>query len=159
MPELITDITSNPGFRQFTATLRELLVEPLKARGVHLDTKNGSITPDGKILTLKLECSLLNPDGSVESREASDFRIHCHFRIHCRSFGLQPEDLNKTIQYGGRGLTIIGILPKNSRYPILVREAGGKQLKLPADATARALGRTPLGVTPPRRGRSLADRI
>ena len=135
---IITDITSATGFRTFTKELEQLLKEPLAQRGVHVKVGNGSISSDGSILTLKLETSLLNQDGTAVTKESSDFKLYC------RHFGLVPEDLDRVVRYGGREIKIVGLMPKKRKFPILGLEvATGKRLCFPCEAIALLLGHQP----------------
>ena len=55
------------------------------------------------------------------------------FRVYCRRYGLEPEDLGKEFTWGGRPFTLIGCKPRSTRFPLLGRSADGKTYKFPAD--------------------------
>jgi hypothetical protein len=48
------------------------------------------------------------------------------FRVYCRRYGLEPEDLGKEFTWGGRPFTLIGCKPRSTRFPLLGRSADGK---------------------------------
>jgi len=107
----------------------------------------GGITYSPTEATIKLEVATIEPDGTVNTKEVAEFKRHAQL------FGLEPDDLNRTIQvdFGWQGRkepgTIVGIKPRSVKYPILVRrESSGKLFKLPLDRVLRALGR-PAGWT------------
>jgi hypothetical protein len=72
--------------------------------------------------------------GTVVSRERVDFRQLAPV------YGLRPEDLDAKVAINGTSYTIDGLLPRASKFNVLLRAASGKRFKFSADAVQRALG-------------------
>jgi len=73
--------------------------------------------------------------GTVLSRERVDFQQLAAL------YGLRPEDLDARVNLNGTAYTIDGLLPRGSKFNVLLRAASGKRFKFAADAVRRALGR------------------
>ena len=73
--------------------------------------------------------------GTVVSRERVDFQQLAAV------YGLRPEDLDAQVAINGIAYTIDGLLPRGSKFTVLLRAASGKRFKFPAEAVRRALGR------------------
>ena len=85
-------------------------------------------------LTLKIECSTVNRDGVVNSKEADDFKTYASL------YDLQAGDLGKTITFSFERYTLTGIRPKATRFPILAKRVkDGKVFCLPVDGVRRSL--------------------
>jgi hypothetical protein len=122
--------------RLVRAALEKALPEIGKQLGMHLSIQGGgSFCPDN--VTYKVQAAVIGASGQALTKEASAFKLYA------KSYGLDPSDLNKTIKYAGTEYEIVGCKPRSYRFPIMAkRTKDGRGFKLPADAVARALGRT-----------------
>jgi len=116
--------------------LRDKINESLKdlaeELGVNIEAGNASYTNENA--TVKLKVSTKNIDGTVNSKEADDFK-RC-----ASSWGLTPEDLNREFTIHGKTYKIVGANPRASRYPINAkRVSDGKGFKLAAFQVQLAL--------------------
>jgi hypothetical protein len=94
----------------------------------------GRGTFSGGHFTLKVECSTVSQDGTVNSKEAEDFKRYAAL------YSLQADDLGKTITLSFERYTIGGIRPKATRFPILAKRVkDGRVFCLPVDGVRRAL--------------------
>jgi len=109
--------------RSVCRLLRERLDISLKALaeelGVEIEAGNASF--NGSNATFKLKISTKNNDGTVNSKEAEDFKMYA-FR-----WGLKPEDLNKEVIINGETYRISGAKPRSSKYPILAEQLTGSR--------------------------------
>ena len=105
----------------------------VKTGSMHYTSKTpGQLFP----VTIKVEMSATNSDGSVETKEARDFRRYAG------RYGLDPDDLGKTFQtYNGTKYEIIGLNTRAKKYPICCLRADGKRYKLTAQEVTGALAR------------------
>ena len=95
------------------------------AGGYHYTTNN---------FRFQIEAAVVNDEGVAETREVEDFK-HLAFR-----FGFQPDDLHKELIIQGRTFRIVGLKPRNFKYPIICEELGTlKQYKLGADQVKEGL--------------------
>lgn len=111
--------------------LRQRLNETLAPLGqelhVALAAKNASYNREGTLATFKLEVAVIDAAGKAESREAADYkRLHALYR-------LPADGLGRTVNFAGLNYTILGLLPKSRRFPLLAGR-DGKQYKLPLTA-------------------------
>jgi hypothetical protein len=60
------------------------------------------------------------------------------FTQYAKLLGLQPEDLGRVFQSGGRGFVITGLKMKNRKLPVIAT-CGGKSYKFRSEDVRRAL--------------------
>lgn len=104
--------------------------------GIRISDKGGSYSDSN--FTLKLECATLSEDGTVLTKEATDFKFYCH------RYGLQESDLGRIFWdlNTSEQFKIIGCKPRSKKYPILVEKvSSGARYKFPANRVAQALAR------------------
>lgn len=125
--------------RDLLRVLRDELnaaIAPIAAKhGVALQVGNASFTPT--TATFKLEVGIL--DGAPEGASTQVIKAQADWKRLARSFGLDPAWLGKSFSYAGVTATILGLMPKRTKYPILVDKAG-KHFLLPIESV-RALMR------------------
>lgn len=63
---------------------------------------------------MKLQIAEKSATGEVITREVENFKTYC------RSYGLAPEDLGKTINYNNKQYKIVGLKPQSHKYPIVI---------------------------------------
>ncbi len=88
---------------------------------------------DATTCELKIKIAIVNADGVVATREANEFPRFC------KMFNLDAEDLGRTFDSRGRGFTVTGIKPNNSKFPIIGTRDDGKSFKFPQAMVVRAL--------------------
>lgn len=98
--------------------------------GVEVKQAGGQFT--GTSATLKFEFSVVNEDGTVETRAAQDFKLLAGL------YGFAPEDLGKIFVNKGIAYRITGLAARAGRYPVLAaRVSDGKGFKFPVEAVKR----------------------
>ena len=108
--------------REFLNDIFENAAFDIKEKGFSIEVQSGSF--DNNSIKFKVEMRELNADGSVTSAHARDYIRYC------RQYEMEPEWLDKTFTDGlGTSITIIGIKPKSSKYPIIIRKDDGKEYK------------------------------
>lgn len=117
--------------RDVRERLTQSLEQTAKVMGVAI--KVGRATFSDNNITFKVEVAAIGEDGEVQSREAENFKLYAY------RYGLKPEDLGKTFQYGRREYTIVGCSPRSYRFPILVKREDGVTVKVPGDTVKFAL--------------------
>ena len=99
-----------------------MIADDLRQAGVVVKTGRG--TYGDTVATLKVEISDVNEDGTVETKEASDFRRMCS------KWMMVPSDLGRTFTSNGVIFRIIGCNPKGRKYPIIAENTHtGEQYK------------------------------
>ena len=136
--------------RQTVKTTRERLQTALDAvaaeLGCQIKVGGATFERDGSRCYFKVDCAVVGEDGTVETREASDFVLYA------AQFKLSPEDLGREFTKGGETFTIIGCKPKSYKFPILARRQDGKVFKFPAVTVRAGMGRpVTAGVADPER--------
>jgi hypothetical protein len=77
--------------------------------------------------TMKLEISAKDAaTGEAIPRMVSDFKNLAY--LH----GLKPEDLGRKFVFSGRGYTIMGLKPRCTKRPIIVKRDDGREFKIDA---------------------------
>ena len=104
--------------RELDAAIMEALKKVGEAYGVEFKEGRGRWTPT------RYECRLDVLTAGTEPQEVQDFR-QCAAMI-----GLKPEDLGRAFFIQGRRLTIVGLLPRSLRYPILAEDGDGTRCKV-----------------------------
>lgn len=121
-------------FRQFSTDLEAALTELGEKYGVKITA--GSAKENGGNVEMKINCSEIKADGSVETKEAADFKLYAPI------YGLSADDLKKEIVYAGKKYEIVGAKPRSHKFPILAKNLADKKLyKLPAEGVKKALGK------------------
>jgi len=69
----------------------------------------------------------------AEPQEAQDFRRYADM------FGLKPDDLGRTFLSRGRQFTIVGLLARSKRYPVLGQNGRGTRYKFPVETVKAGL--------------------
>jgi len=131
-----------PTLRTLGAEIEVALREVAKRHGLHLTMKGGRF--DATTYTPKFEFATISQGGNAETREASAFKQWA------KAFGLEPSDLNATIQHKGHKYKIVGANPNAKRMPILLTRSDGRGVKMGADYVRFLLGRHPSGVVIPK---------
>ena len=81
--------------------------------------------------TFKLQLATTCNDGSVNTKEAENFRLNAHL------FGLKPEHLNAEITYLGKRYKLVGLASNSIKFPLIVeRIPDGKGFRMPLWAAA-----------------------
>jgi hypothetical protein len=110
----------------------EQLLEPFGEKyGLQLKTGRCSFSPSN--FTMKLEGSLINEDGVVQTKESEDFKNFAPL------FGLDPEDLGKQFRTGMDMYTITGLKTRAKKYPVVAVNEKGRSYKFPAENVKRLL--------------------
>lgn len=111
-------------------TLRAEIDEALKQLGKKhgLVFHAGNVTFSHYNAEFKLSVATLAKDGTAVSKEAESFKLLC------KSYGLQPEDLGRRYKKDGQTYTVIGCKPNSYKYPILVSCTDGKRYKVAVDS-------------------------
>lgn len=111
--------------------IREAAKGILTAHGLKIT--NNRATFEETEVSLRLT---INPVGHNKEAEA--------FKANADRFGMSADDLGRELQIpGGPRVTIIGLKPKNRKYPVIVQEVGTeRRFKLPAAQTRFHIART-----------------
>lgn len=102
--------------------------------GLKITTGKATYLP--ALATFKMEVATIGADGTVESKDAVNFKRYAGM------IGLSPDDLGKPVVLRGTKFTIAGFLPRSGRYPMLMRREDGKMFKFGEDDVRKALGKT-----------------
>jgi hypothetical protein len=139
MSEEDSDMTFTTIGRIETRQIREIaeraLTDAFAATNLSVKGGHASFDPTAGFATIKFEFSLKNADGTIETKEAKDFRQYAHM------FGLAPEDLGRTFDSRGNRFTITGLKLASAIFPILAVNQSGKGYKFPADDVKRFLAK------------------
>ena len=122
--------------RKIEATLNDGTLDSIQ-EGLQVDLGNARYT-SGDIfpITFKFEVSATNEDGTVETKEASDFKKLASI------YGLSPDDLGREFTtYDGKTFKITGLKTTRRKYPISAT-MNGKSYKFPAEQIKQHLQRT-----------------
>ncbi|MHA1961830.1 MAG: hypothetical protein ACW99U_16600 [Candidatus Thorarchaeota archaeon] len=112
---------TNSEVRKIRDTLQEKLSGVGKEMG--MDLRVGNARYDDNSVTFQLVASVVTADGEVLTPEVEAFRRNA------RAFGFQPDDLYAEV-HTSRGLgKIVGLKPRNRKYPVIV-ERNGKRFKM-----------------------------
>jgi len=114
--------------------LLDALMPQLEAStGLKIKVGSARFTPEN--VTFKLEMATVAKDGTVESKEARAFKLHA------KSYHLDPEDFGKTFESRGHKYTICGLASRSYKFPILAKRNDGKVFKFPSNMVAMRLGK------------------
>lgn len=121
--------------KQNLAMLRPEIDEALKTLGekygVSFSTGNARFSPQTS--EFKLEVGIMGADGKADTKASSDWKQLAPL------YNLPVDALNKTFNFEGRTFTILGLLPKSRRFPVLVRTSAGKDFKYSTDMVKAAI--------------------
>lgn len=111
--------------RETCRLLRDRIEQALAPLGQELGIKfnagNASFNPSN--VTFKLEAAITNADGSVETKEATDFKQLASL------YGLKADDYGKPFSTFNGTYNICGLARKSHKFPILAKNAKGKVYK------------------------------
>lgn len=108
------------------------LGEVAKKHSVTFSNKGGSYSTGN--VTMRLEAAEVNPDGTVNSRNAQTFKTMAPM------YGLKPEWLNGKFLSGGLEYTIIGLNTRRSKNPVECRQTKNQKIYIfKADSIQRLM--------------------
>ena len=124
---------SKPIIKNLRAELDSVLAEFAKKYGIVASLGNARFTPNNVNWKFTLVCGGGDGDGedAALSVEATQFKVHC------RSYGMEPNDLGKTIFLRGTKVKIVGLNTRRHKYPVVCQHANGKRYVY-SDAEVRA---------------------
>ena len=114
-------------------TINSALERAEEELGISLSIGNISYDSNGNGITTKLEGAVVNGDGQAMDKMARDFIQYARFQPD-----LEPDDLFKTFEQGGKTFKIVGWKPRSKKYPVICESEGGSY-KFPADLVALRL--------------------
>jgi len=104
--------------------------------GVTLSIGNISYSPEKATSRITM-IATGDPNVASDPRAAELAKVAAEFKLYASSFGLKPEQLGATFQYGRDTYKLVGLKPRRPKMPILAtRLADGRTYKLPEDAIA-----------------------
>ncbi len=131
----ITTLNDRTALRHLRNELDSALSVLSATLGVKLEAGNVTYDRNGKTCNFKVNCSLINPDGTVETKEKIDF-INL-----CRLYGLSKDHFGKPFVCGGKIYKICGLNRKARKRPILASRAGSAAVySFPSGLVRTALG-------------------
>jgi hypothetical protein len=108
--------------------------------GVKVSFKGGQIGPGSCVL--KFEFAEVNKDGSVETREATEYKL-C-----AKLYGLPVDGLGRVFGFRGRNYKVVGLKPRG-KYSILAeRLPDGKRFKFEPHTAFPSLRKPLFGSVP-----------
>ena len=118
--------------------LRPAIESALKDAGIEgVAFRLGSATySPGSNATFKLEVSLVKQDGTVATKEVTDWNRYAPLD------GLPKDGIGKTVTINGRQVTITGYKPRRHKYPYS-GTINGRSFKFTRSQVQRAFGVTP----------------
>lgn len=102
--------------------------------GVEIHRDGGSF--ESGYFDMKLRISTVQ-DGIAQTPERADFESMAEF------YGLKPEWLDATFQWGGDQYTIVGLKTRAKKYPVLGRRTDGKTFKFTLGIVKAAMEQGP----------------
>ena len=127
-----------PTIKALRTPIEDALKDLATKHGIVIKVGNGSYTE--ATVTFKLELATIDKTGTVQSKEAQDFKMYALL------FGLKTENLGQSfLDYSGEKFTVIGAKPRSTKFPILVEDSKGKRFKFPANRVQLGLQRSPQG--------------
>lgn len=111
--------TINPAFlKALRLELNEAIKPVAQKYGIAMALGNASFTET--MFHYKLEGVVPVGDGEVLS--VRDMKAAEDYKRLCTAYGLKLEWLGREFQYGGRTVKLVGIMPKRTKFPILVND-------------------------------------
>lgn len=96
------------------------LAEVAKKHGVILQVGNASFS--GETATFKLEVA--KTDGATQGESIIVIKARDDWATYAPIFGMEAEWLGQSFRRSGSTYKILGVMPKRSKYPILVSKDG-----------------------------------
>ena len=94
----------------------------------NVEIKRGNASFSSDNMVLKLNVSTIGNDGSVMTKEATDFNTYASIR-----YGI-TKSLGDIVNYMGNEYKIVGLKPRSKKYPIILEKVnGGGRYKFPVD--------------------------
>jgi hypothetical protein len=75
----------------------------------------------------------------IEVAKSGESQFAVNFQKNAQFYGLQPNDLGKTIEYAGKKLTIAGLNKRARKRPIILTGEDGKSYSMPAEGVIHVL--------------------
>lgn len=116
--------------------INEALAAIAKKHGIAIEVGQGTYGT-GESGHFKLELAAKR-EGMKEGATATQLKAAADWEKLHSLFDLPKDGVGKTIQYGGKAATILGLMPKRSKFPVLVMKEG-KEVLLPAEPVAAML--------------------
>jgi len=105
----------------------------LQAQGLKVRAGNIKFSPT--VMTVTVEVSLLQADGTADTQESAAFKARAH------QFGLDPAWLGREVYVDGQACTVAGLMPRNTRFPVQVRRSSdGALFKVTSTCISRQSG-------------------
>ena len=115
--------------------INEALKPVAQKYGIALAAGNASYT--AKTFSYKLAGAL--PDDSGNVQDPRTIKAMEDYKRQAVLYGMKTEWLGRAFTYGGRNVKLIGLMPKRSKFPILVEDSEGKQRLFPYEAVKAIL--------------------
>ncbi|MBC8421942.1 MAG: hypothetical protein H8E03_00820 [Pelagibacteraceae bacterium] len=93
----------------------------------NVEIKHGNASYGSENMSLKLKVSTIGNDGSVMTKEATDFNTYASM------YGI-TKSLGDVINYMGGEYKIVGFKPRSKKWPVIVEKLNhGGRYKFPVD--------------------------
>jgi hypothetical protein len=96
--------------------------------------QGGNIRYTSETFAMKITGATRGKNGEVIAPEVKDFNRYCGM------YGMVPSDLGKTFVSVGYTYKLVGLKPKNHKYPFIGQREDGKRFKFDVGTVRRALG-------------------
>ena len=93
----------------------------------------GNVSYNSQCATFKLEITTLGDGGTVETKEAKDFKLYAS------SYGFKPEDLGRVFKFQGSDYKITGLKPRSRNCICIMGVNNNRAYKINPDAVLRSL--------------------
>lgn len=125
-----------PGVQKLRGDLTNGLAVYATEQGIEIKVGSIRYEMDGSAARVTLECSVINSDGTVQTRDRTDFANYASM------FQLKPSDIDREFTIAGERYKITGLSMKAKKYPIKgVRVSDGKRFKFGTTQVRMALER------------------
>ena len=122
--------------RQTCKQLRDILQDALNKADVEgVDIQVGRATFNDSNVTFKIEVAVKEANGQIMNKDVTNWKRSA------ASFGLPVSALGKTVKVNGDLVEIIGLRPRSTKYPVLIRKADDKVYKSTVAVIKAALAR------------------
>lgn len=122
--------------RELRGEIEEALKDLGEKHGVVFSVGSANFLPT--VATFKLEVATKAEDGTVNTKDAENFRSLCYL------YQLRPEHLHKLLTFNGTQYKLVGLNPRSGKYPLIVeRVSDGKGFKLHSSAADSLRNKTP----------------
>lgn len=110
-------------------------LEPVAQKfGLDLQRKNCTFKEKECPVPFLMKATSVDKYGNVLSQEVVDFQDRAIL------YGLKKEDLGRTFEKRGKQFKIVGLRPRNHKYPIICEATKtGKKYKFPAETVVKFL--------------------